>query len=268
MLILVFDSQYFSNKFQLIVLSNAIGFSKIKRRKILKFNTIKTPLSTILLIVSFAVYSQELELLAEYPLIDNLVDVTGNNSDVFLEGNPTPPTPPSIGTALCSNGIYITDPDGQNIQTPIMPTFDIRNFIIEVDFNVTELPAANAPRPRMPVIMGSKYARWLGIYIDSTGNLGFKFNNDVSNYRWSNTAITGAGIWYSAEISYNNGLVELFLEDQLILTENVGPLNTFQNTFNFTVTDFSEGNPFNGCIRNLKISTTPDLIFRDYFEAN
>lgn len=212
------------------------------------------------------VQSQQLITLAEYPLIEDLIDVTGNNSDVFLEGNPTLPTLPSTGVSLCSNGTYIIDPGGQNIQTPIMPTFDIRNFQIEVDFNVNQLPLSTAPRPRMPIIMGSKFARWLGIYIDSAGNIGFKYNNDVNNYVWSNTAISGAGVWNSSRIRYLNGQVDLYLNNQLLLSQNVGSLNTFQNTFNFTVTDFSEGNPFNGCIRNLVISTTPEFLFKSGFE--
>ena len=114
--------------------------------------------------------------------------------------------------------------------------------------------------------MGSRFARWLGIYIDSSGNLGIKFNNDVNNYVWSNNAISGLGVWNSARIRYLNGQVDLYFNDQAILSQNVGPLNTFQNTFNFTVTDFSEGNPFNGCIRNLIISTSPASIFKDGFE--
>ena len=211
-------------------------------------------------------HAQPLEVLAEYPLIENLVDSTGNNNNVFLEGNPTFPTIPSIGTSLCSNGVYIIDPGGQNIETPIMPTLDINNFQIEVEFNVTQLPLSTAIRPRMPIIMGSRFARWLGIYIDSSGNMGFKHNNDVNNYVWSNNAISGPGVWNSARIRYLNGQVELFFNNQSILTQNVGPLNTFQNTFNFTVTDFSEGNPFNGCIRNLIISSTKDTIYTNGFE--
>jgi hypothetical protein len=232
----------------------------IKKVKILSLTLI------IMCAVFQSVHAQQLITLAEYPLLENLVDSTGNNSNVILEGNPTLPTSPSAGTSLCSNGIYLIDPDGQDIITPIMPTFDIRNFQIEVEFNVTVLPEPTAIRPRMPIIMGSKLARWLGIYIDSSGNMGFKHNNDVNNYVWSNTAITGAGVWNSSRIRYLNGQVDLYLNDQLLLSQNVGPLNTFQNTFNFTVTDFSEGNPFNGCIRNLIISTSPDLLFSSGFE--
>ena len=212
------------------------------------------------------VHAQQLATLAHYPLLENLSDSTGNNADVLLEGNPTLPTMPATGIPLCSNGIYIFDPDGQNIETPIMPSFDITNFQIEVEFNVTQLPEATAPRPRMPIIMGSKLARWLGIYIDSSGNMGFKYNNDFTNYVWSSTAISGIGVWNSSRIRYLNGQVDLYLNDNLLLSQNVGPLNTFNNTFNFTVTDFSEGNPFNGCIRNLIISTSPLIIFESGFE--
>ncbi|MFK8010410.1 MAG: hypothetical protein AB8B80_00120 [Marinicellaceae bacterium] len=219
-------------------------------------------------VLTVSTYSQAQlqEVIADYPLIEDLVDITGNNNDVFLEGNPNTPSLPTSGTSLCSNGIYIIDPDGQNIETPIMPFFDINNFTIEVDFKVTQLPGANDLRPRMPIIMGSRFARWLGIYIDSSGVMGFKFNNDVNNYRWSNTSLPNLDDWYSSKISYVNGDVELYLNDILILTDKLPPLNTFQNTFNFSVTDFSEGNPLNGCIRNLIISSTPDVVFKSSFE--
>lgn len=223
---------------------------------------------TILLILSIlsnTTYAQVISVIADYPLIENLADSTERNSDVILTGNPTPPTLPSKAVALCSNGIYVIDQDGQDIITPIIPILDIDNFQIEVEFMATQLPLPTDIRPRMPIIMGSKFARWLGIYVDSSGLMGFKFNNSVSNYRWSNTSIAGAGIWYSSKIRYLNGHVDLYLDDQLILSDDIGALNTWQNTFNFTVTDFSEGNPLNGCIRNLIISSN-DVIFKDGFE--
>lgn len=184
---------------------------------------------------------------------------------MFLEGNPNLPTLPSDGVSLCSNGIYLIDEGGQNIETPIMPFLDIDAFTIEVDFNVNQLPASDASRPRMPIIMGSRFAKWLGIYINSDGVIGFKYNNDVTNYVWSNTGITNTEDWYSSKISYVSGVVELYLNDELILTDEIPALNTFMNTFNFSITDFSEGNPFNGCIRNLKISTKVEL-FKNSFE--
>jgi len=219
-----------------------------------------------IMVLTIQVNAQPQEVIANYPLIEDLVDETGNNIDMFLQGNPIAPTAPSNGVELCTNGIYLTTPDGQDIITPIMPNFDIKNFTIEVEFKVTQLPSSTAPRPRMPIIMGSKLARWLGIYIDSAGIIGYKFNNDASNYVWSNTGISNTDDWYSSKISYVNGHLELFLNDELIRTDELPPLNTYQNTFNFTITDFSEGNPFYGCIRNLVISSTPDEVFKNSFE--
>lgn len=210
-------------------------------------------------------YAQPISEIAHYELIEDLVDSTGYNDDMMLAGNPTPPTPPSMGVELCSNGIYIVNTDGQDIITPIMPRLDINNFEIAVDFKLTQLPDPNALRPRFPIIMGSKFARWLGIYVDSDGIMGFKFNNDGTNYRWSTTAIAGANIWYSSTITYLNGHVDLYLDGQLILSDDIGPLATFQDTFNFTIIDYSEGTELFGCIRNLSISTT-DIIFADQFE--
>ena len=232
-----------------------------------KMNKLMFQYLTILsvLLISIQTDAQPQQVVAEYPLLTSLEDSTGINNDIFLEGNPELPALPSKEVSLCSNGIYLVDENGQDIITPIMPFLDINNFTIEVEFNINQLPSPTAPRPRMPIIMGSKFARWLGIYINSEGVMGYKFNNDVNNYRWSNTVITNQDDWYSSKISYVNGRVELYLDDQLILTDDIPPLNTFQNTFNFTITDFSEGNSFNGCIRNLVISTDV-VIFKNSFD--
>ena len=166
------------------------------------------------LAVSLQVNAQQQRLVADYPLIDNLEDSTGINNNVYLEGNPNLPTLPSSENALCSNGIYIIDENGQNIETPILPFLDVTNFTIEVEFNVTELPSPTG-RTRMPIIMGSRFARWLGIYISADGFLGYKYNNDSTNYVWSNTGIPNTDDWYSSKISYVNGHVELFLNDPI-----------------------------------------------------
>jgi hypothetical protein len=200
--------------------------------------------------ISFNLLAQRIE--ADYPLAINLADTTGQNDNVFLQGNNTPPASPGNGNPLCSNGIYLSDPDGQNIQTPILSEFNINRFQVLIDFNIMLLPDVNASRPRMPVLMGGNFARWLGVYVDSSGLLGIKHNN--FNYAWSVTNFTvSEGVWYQAELNYNNGSVDLYIDQTLLLSEQVGSLNTFNDDHNFTVTDFSEGNTFYGCIKNLTV---------------
>lgn len=226
-------------------------------------NKLQTVLLALFIINSY-VQAQEIEVIADYPLIENLTDQTGINGEVILQGNPLAPLPPSAGIELCSNNIYLSNVDGQDIQTPYLQNFDLSNFQVELDFKITEFPDALSVRPRNPIIMGGWLARWLGIYVDSSGILGIKHNN--SNYSWSTTSINQVDTWYSARLRYSNETADLYLDDQLIFTENVGPLTDWESDHNFTITDFSEGNPANGCIRNLVISSTPDIIYENSFE--
>ncbi len=218
----------------------------------------------ILLFINNNLQAQEIETIADYPLIENLSDSTGNHGDVFLEGNPVAPDSPMIGTELCSNNTYIIDANGQNIQTPVHTYFDLKNFQVEVDFKIIAFPSVQDLPARYPIIMGGKFARWLGIYVDSSGILGIKHNN--FNYSWSNTSINQVDTWYTARLRFSNETADLYLDDQLIFTENVGPLTPWNNDFNFSSTDFSEGNASNACIRNLVISSTPDIVFKSGFE--
>ena len=50
-----------------------------------------------IMVIGLVVSSINAQPITEYPLIDNLSDSTGNNTDVFLEENPTAQTTPSIG---------------------------------------------------------------------------------------------------------------------------------------------------------------------------
>lgn len=226
---------------------------------------LKLAVSFLMVVIAMQSNAQRIE--ADYPFLNDLLDSTAQNTATFLEGNPGLPDMPANGIPLCSNGIYIIEPDGQNIQTPYLSDFNINRFQVLIDFNITQLPAINAPRPRMPVVMGGKFARWLGIYLDSSGVIGVKFNNDVNNYIWSSENFNAIeGVWYQAELNYNNGLVSLYVDQALMLTAEVGTLVTFNDDHNFTITDFSEGNPFYGCIRNLTITSFDDLIFKSRFE--
>lgn len=56
----------------------------------------------ILLLLSVsAINAQPVSDIVFYPLIEDLVDETGRNADVFLQGNFVLPTVPSKGVELC-----------------------------------------------------------------------------------------------------------------------------------------------------------------------
>jgi hypothetical protein len=225
-------------------------------------NKIQLTVLIFLLASTEILNAQALTLNADYPLINNLMDNTSNNNDVFLEGNPTAPTPPSTGVELCHNGIYIRNTDGQNIQTPVINAFNIIDFQLEVEFKPAALPPGGFV-PDYPVIVGGSSGRWIGILVDINGRIGLKFNNFNTNNIWTNTFIAVGNFYHSAKLRYQNGNVELFIDGVSALNTSIPALQPFQNDFNFTTTDFSNGRVFNGCIKNLKISSVllPDLLW-------
>lgn len=208
------------------------------------------------------VNAQNTIVIADYPLIENLIDVTGNNGDILLEGNPVTPTPPSIGVELCQNGIYIISTNGQNIQTPVPTGFDLDHFEVEVDFKVVATP--NNAFNYAGIIMGGKFSRFIGVNINEQNEIGIKYNN--SNVIFSNSSVI-LNTYYNARLRYNSGNTQLFLDNVEILNESLPSLVDFQNGHEFTTTDFNNGTSFEGCIRNLAISNLDiDEIFNNGFE--
>jgi hypothetical protein len=192
---------------------------------------------------------------ALYPLLSNLSDASGNNSDIILQGNP-PPSGANDG--VCQNGVYYGAywyPTGfessQNIMTPYLTSFNSNDFEISVDFRLNAYYGSNSSGSA--IIMGGRDYRWLGVYVRNDGYLGIKYNNDF--YQWSGT-IANLGQWYTAVLKFHNGVAELFLNGTSILSKTTGSLVT-GNDYSFTTTDFSSGAPLNGCIRNLKITNGP-----------
>ncbi len=162
---------------------------------------------------------------------------------------------------MCQNGIYIISPDGQSIQTPVLNNFDLSNFEVELEFKVTALPSN--PFGYSSVIMGGKFSRFIGIIVNNQNQVGLKFNNSNTVFSSSTYMLD---TFHKGRIKYDYGVTELFLDDALIMTQNLPPLQPFLNDFEFTTTDFNNGQPFAGCIKNLVISSTKQSIFESGFE--
>ena len=186
-------------------------------------------------------YSGE-TLLANYVLANNLQDATGNNAAIGLFGNPTPPSLPTPGNGVCSNGVYIGSVNGQNIQTPNIVGFNPLNFSIDVDFNINS--------NNSNIITGGNSFRWIGINVNAAGKIGILYNN--SNNVYSSASVT-LGVWHTASITYAANIASLYFDGLLVLTQNTGALVTGGN-LNFTTTNFSNGMSLNGCIENLQIN--------------
>lgn len=204
----------------------------------------------LVLLAAFAAapLAAQLQVQAYYPLISDLNDATNTYGPVMLTGQSTPPSPPANG--VCVNGIYFYNTNGQDVRTPLITSLNTNDLQVDVEFQIAALPAVRAP-----VFMCGHSYRWLGIYVDANGTIGFKHNN--SNHAWSSTTVT-TGNWYLGSLRYENGVCELHLNGRMVLQVQVGPLNTSTN-LNFTTNDFSNGLSHNGCIRNVVISNDTTL---------
>ncbi|MFK8011910.1 MAG: LamG-like jellyroll fold domain-containing protein [Marinicellaceae bacterium] len=228
----------------------------------------KNNLLILLLILAFGVHSQGVELIADYPLIDDLEDDTGKQTDSFLLGDPAP-APPGNGVELCQDGVWDNKNGNlatQRLRTPKLRVFDINNFEVEIEFKPTAFSLPNDVSPFKAVIMGGHLARWIGILIDNTGRVGFKFNNFNTNITWTNTVLTLDGLYHHGLITYDNGQAEMYIDQQLVHSQELPELITFQDDLGFITADNSSGSPFYGCVRNLKVRSTPDEVFKSSFE--
>lgn len=198
--------------------------------------------ATALLAIAATTGRATAQVQAFYPLMTDLFDATNTYGPMTLAGSP-PPASPSNG--VCVNGIYHFATGGQDVRTPMMPSLDTTDFQVDVEFNITALPAVQGP-----VLMAGNGWRFLGIYLQGNGTVGVKYNN--SNLTWSSTTLS-TGLWYAASLRYEAGTVQLLINNTIVHQAVVGPLNDGNNK-NFTTNDYSVGANFNGCIRNLMIS--------------
>jgi hypothetical protein len=210
-----------------------------------RISTVLTSFAAVTILVALTATSlaaQQLQ--ADYPLLTDLNDATTTYGAAILAGNPTPPAAPANG--VCVNGIYHLSTNGQDVRTPDISSLDANDFQLEIDFKLAALPTSMAP-----VIMGGNGWRWIGIYVQSTGAVGVKYNN--SNHLWS-TTILSIDRWYVGVIKFEAGTVELYIDGFMVLTAPIGPLTTGPaGQKNFTTNDYSNGRAHNGCIRNLRL---------------
>jgi len=180
---------------------------------------------------------------AAYTLLGTLIDATGNYHPMQLLGNPAPPGPPSAVDGLHLSGDYFYNPNGQDAFTDYLRTLDTTSFGMRLEFRTSD------PTRLQPVLMGGYSYRFLGIYLDSVGDLGIKYNN--SNFAFSSQQVS-SDAWHAADLRYRNGTFELYLDDRQVLAGAVGPLNaSFDRTFAFN--DYSFGLAFGGDVRNVAI---------------
>jgi len=208
----------------------------------------------------------QIGIIAEYPLILNLSDSTGDNGDMFLLGE-SPPTPPSNGVELCTNGISIFEPGGQDIQTPTITGLDITNFQLDVQFKPTAFTDGNQ-FPYYPIVTGGTTSAWIAILIDPVGRIGLKFNAQGNSIIWSGTVISLSPNFQNAQLRYENGAVTVFINGALAISDNIPALISMNDDLNISLTDFTTSLVFHGCIKNLQISSPQDTVFANGFDPS
>ncbi len=144
-------------------------------------------------------------LMANYPLTENGVDVSGQNDSLTLKNVIF-----QNGGAY-SNGIYAgNDTTGSEIMTPPFTTFDYDNFTVYLDFKIEAYP-----ENREPIIIGGYLWRWIGAYVDGD-KLAF-MANDFSLYEITDKSIP-LNQWNKLRISFKkeDDKCSLFLNDSLV----------------------------------------------------
>jgi Concanavalin A-like lectin/glucanases superfamily/Secretion system C-terminal sorting domain len=200
-----------------------------------------TPILLLVLLTFFVIQQNNAQtVIANYPLVSNLSDITTNYGDMTLNGTAVMPA-----GALCADGVY---PNGAT--TPNMGTLNPTHFEINVDFALAALPTSSLGNP---IIVAGNGWRWLGVHVDNNGLLKLLYNNSA----WLNTSATvSIATAYNLKIQYDNGHVLVLLDGTLILDDCIGALNTGSN-YNFTTTNYSVSRALNGCINTLIITNNP-----------
>ncbi len=182
---------------------------------------------------------QAQELMARYPLTINGADTTGQNDDMELTN--------AIfeNGGVYSNGIYYgNDTNGTVLVTPPFASFNYDDFTVYLTFYMNQYPGS-----RMPVLIGGRLWRWIGVYAD-TSNVWF-MANDGSIYQNTNHTIP-LNQWNTLRISYNGAMDKcyLYLNSNLIGEYDIESFNTGDDP-RFINSHEGQGLTFKGYWRDL-----------------
>ncbi len=181
-------------------------------------------------------------LIAHYPLTNNsAADATGSYGDMELTNAPF-----QGSEGVYSNGVYIysAQPNGCLISTPALNFPDTSNIAFSLEFKAEDTGFS-------PIIVAGDLYRWLGAFVVS-GELQLL----VSDALYNTGQTIQSGQWYTLTVAYRQGETKIYLNDQLALTHNSGPLNyhlNIEGDRKISNTHGGFGYAFKGNWRNLKI---------------
>jgi hypothetical protein len=197
-------------------------------------------ISIAIVLFSFSSLSAQ-TLLAEYPLLSDGVDISGNNAEMtILEA-------PFQNGGIYSNGIYNgNDTMGSYIQSPQIADFNFDDLTVKVDFLLDEYPEHNKPI----IMLGSNW-RWMSAWMDES-KIALKVNN--GSYYEISDAVVSLNQWHTLSVSYNKAeaKAELYLDFNMVLSIDVEELNHHENG-RITNLDGGIGKTYLGYWKNLRI---------------
>jgi len=189
----------------------------------------------VILFVAFGSKSTE-TLLANYPLINDGLDATGNNSNMTIVNAPF------NNGGIYSNGIHYQLPNGSDILTPPINNFLFNSFAVCFYFNPEQLS-------NQPVITCGRGWRWIGLKLKNDGTVALLTNNAIT----TPSAITYTiNQWHYCRLTYDGTTAKLFMDGQLAVSLAV-VLSTNPGDTEIGCTDYGLGETFKGWIKNLKI---------------
>lgn len=196
-----------------------------------------------------------LTVVADYPLATDLEDASGNYDDIILSAKAGFPEPdePAPGLPLCQNGINIIDDFGQMISTPALPTLDLTDFQIEIEFKM------NAIETDQWTIFSTELDGWFGLQVyPFEGQLSAHAKTEDGYHLVRSDFVIETQRWYAAQLRYENNQLQIFLDGKMVHHAVVGELDPF-NPISFRTRNTSTHHRLNGCIRNWTFSNDTSL---------
>ncbi|MFK8005366.1 MAG: hypothetical protein AB8H03_03305, partial [Saprospiraceae bacterium] len=239
----------------------------MKRFSPLDLNFMKMPISmgSLLMLLFFlnpwsaTAQTNNLPLAVSYPMIDDLLDATGNFTPIFLSD----PMITSVGEPVC----LVADPI-EYARTPFLNDLDWTNFGYSIDVNISAYPISTSASFNRggPIAITSTSFRNSAIWIGEGGELGILYNNQFREY---STTILNLDQWYNIEFYFESETAYLYLDGVLVFTFNTGPIQTSviigSNTINADKTLSTRnfgggGTEYDRCVRNMKVYFEPSCV--------
>lgn len=213
----------------------------------MKNNLCKSVAVLILFLCPVVLLAQDLKqrglvLKADYPLISNGVDLTGNYGPMSY-GNHV-----FEDSSILSKGCRLNDTC--LIETPPIDAMNDQAFAFRIEFKIKSYGGA--------IMQAGKGYRYLGLATTGAGKFGMKTGSQKEEIFATSLNLNE---WYSATAIHNtaDSVTEVYLNDKLITTKKQYLDHPIDDNVISNI-DFSRGYAFSGHLRNFKVYSTDELL--------